>query len=792
MTGGKRQDYELGPLTTLGRDPTNTISLADPSVSRKHASVRRTPEGRFLLVDLSSTHGTFVGGRRITEKLLSDGDEIQFGSTRLRFEDHEARGFSAEDVRIAVESRELVQQRLTVLPDEPFQSAEAIADVGELRRDYERLRVGLELTRAIGVEHELSTLLERILATAFQLLRADRGAIILVDPENGRPTHRVARRRSGEKTELVLSTSIVNEVMARKEAVVTADAVADARFGRADSIMAQGIRSAMCVPMLYQEELLGIMQLDSQIAAGVFGKKDLELFTSIANQAALAIKNATLVQRIQTVMAEEWKRLDRVIRGLPEGVLLLDVRERIVLANPRAEALLPLLTSARKGSRLTELGSASLEHILAQEGKALEVVVAGPPRRIFAISAAAAQQGTSEMETVVLIRDITEEHEQDERASRQERLALIGQLAGGIAHDFNNLLLLILSYSGFLAKEVREPRQREDTEEIQRAALRAADLTRQLLAFSRRGVVLPVVLSLNRLVADMEKLLRRTLGEHVRLSTKLASDLWRVKADPGKLEQVVLNLIVNARDAMLDGGTLTLETQNADLDAEAARRAEGLTAGRYVVCTVADTGCGMTPEILGRIFEPFFTTKEKGKGTGLGLATVYGIVQQAGGGISVSSEPGVGSTFRVYLPATDEALSAHRVGGDALAPRGGQETVIIAEDEGDVRGLASRVLRQAGYTVLEAGRGAEALRMCEGHPGPVHLLLADVVMPEMSGKELAGRLLQAREGMRVLYMSGYADETIAHHGVLREGIDFLPKPFTPDQLLMRVREVLDG
>jgi CheY-like chemotaxis protein len=338
--------------------------------------------------------------------------------------------------------------------------------------------------------------------------------------------------------------------------------------------------------------------------------------------------------------------------------------------------------------------------------------------------------------------------------------------------------------------EANDP-TRPDIEEIRKAGERATRLTRQLLAFSRRQVLQLQVLDLNSVVGDMEGMLRRLIGEDIELVVSQAASLESVRADAGQMEQVIMNLAVNARDAMPTGGKLTIETANVDLDEEYARTHVGIHPGSYVMVAISDTGVGMDKETQLRIFEPFFTTKEPGKGTGLGLSTVYGIVKQMGGNVWVYSGPQHGTTFKIYLPRVQEEVRKPLVERGSVAPAGGNETILLVEDDEGVRGLICAVLKAAGYNVLEAATGSEALHICDRYHGPLHLIITDVVMPQMSGRELVGRLSALRPETKVLFISGYTDDAVVHHGVIEAGTSFLQKPFTPQALARKVRETLD-
>jgi len=390
------------------------------------------------------------------------------------------------------------------------------------------------------------------------------------------------------------------------------------------------------------------------------------------------------------------------------------------------------------------------------------------------------------------LRDVTEKRQLEEQYRQAQKMEAVGRLAGGVAHDFNNQLTVITSCTELLLMDTEEHDPRRDNlEEIRKAAQGAAALTRQLLAFSRQQVVEPKLVTIEEVVASAEKMLKRLIGEDVELVAVLSEAPATVKIDPSQLEQVIMNLAVNARDAMPDGGRLTLETSAVELGETYARTHWPAMPGRFAVLAVSDTGIGMTDQTRAQIFEPFFTTKEIGKGTGLGLATVYGIVKQSGGFIWVYSEPGQGATFRIYLPRVDETPTPSQP-VPTTASLLGTETILLTEDAPALRGMARQILERYGYTVLEAPDGKEALLLALFRPGPIHLLLTDVVMPGMSGRELAERFTAHRPDVKVLYMSGYTDDAVVRHGVLRPGIAYLQKPFTPESLALKVREVLDS
>jgi len=491
-----------------------------------------------------------------------------------------------------------------------------------------------------------------------------------------------------------------------------------------------------------------------------------------------------------------------LMRQASDAIFILDPQGQVLEANRRAEEMLGRPSSEIHGQSWRSFVSAAeleadgnLFRKLRTEGAIradnLHLVRTDGRPVCVDFSASLVEVG-GEHVILAIAHDVTQRVRLEQQLRQSQKMEAIGRLAGGVAHDFNNLLTIINGYGEILLGALRpEDPMWELVAEIRQAGMRGASLTRQLLAFSRQQVIAPQVLDLNSVVADVDKMLRRLIGEDIVLTTRMDPALGSVKADPGQIEQVLLNLAVNARDAMPKGGRLTIETANVELDANCPDARPEVRPGRYIQLAVSDTGCGMDEATKAHLFEPFFTTKGVGKGTGLGLATVYGIVKQASGCIYIYSEPGRGATFKIYLPRIEEAVPAKHAQAGVTRSSVGTETILLVEDEDAVRALTRHVLQKSGYKVLEARHGGEALRLCGRHREPIHLLLTDVVMPEMGGRELADCLISLRPEMKVLYLSGYTDDAVVRHGILTAESAFLQKPFSVETLTRKVREVLD-
>ncbi|HXN97886.1 MAG TPA: PAS domain S-box protein [Candidatus Acidoferrales bacterium] len=550
------------------------------------------------------------------------------------------------------------------------------------------------------------------------------------------------------------------------------------------------------VPLRTPAATIGVLVVQHYGSESAYTERDLEFLGSVGGQIALAIER----KRAEEKVRESEARLRVLVEQLPAVLWTVGKDLRFTSAMGAGLTRLGLKQNEVVGMSLLEYFETSDQSFkpIAAHRRAM----AGDPTTFhvewkggsYACHVEPLRDANGQLQgAICMALDITDRRQLEEQLRQSQKMEAVGRLAGGIAHDFNNLLMVIQGYADLLADRLApgDPLRR-NAEQIQTASQRATSLTRQLLAFSRKQMLAPKIISIQSIFADMEKILRRLIGEDIQLETSSAPDAGLIKADRSQIEQVILNLAVNARDAMPQGGRLTIETANVDLDASYSRSPAVLAPGKYVMLAVTDNGCGMDAETQTHIFEPFFTTKEKGKGTGLGLATVYGIVKQSGGYVWVYSEPGRGTSFKIYLPRIEdeEGDRGRDRRSDAGAVERGSETILLVEDEKGVRELAREYLEMSGYTVIEAEDGHTALELAAMHAGTIHLLMTDVVMPGISGRELAERVRVIRPKISVLYMSGYTDQAVVHHGILETDAVLLQKPFTMTTLSAKLREIL--
>lgn len=675
-----------------------------------------------------------------------------------------------------------------------------VQDISERKRLELERQATTEIIHSVNVTDNLDDLLRMIHNALRKVLYAENCFVALYEPATGMfhfpflvdqhdllppPPQKVGKSctafvyRTGRAT--LIPQSVFDELAERGEV----------------ELVGTPSPSWLGVPLRTPAATIGVLVVQHYEEDNAYTERDLEFLSSVGGQIALAIER----KRAETKLRESEARLRVLVEQLPAVLWTVDKDLCFTSCVGAGLARLGLKPNEIVGKTLSEYFETDNQTFLPIS--AHQRAVAGEPVSFhldwkggsYACHAEPLHDGQDHVRGAICMSlDVTDRKQLEEQLRHSQKMEAVGRLAGGIAHDFNNLLMVIQGYADLLAERLPEgDGLRRNAEQIQTAAQRASSLTRQLLAFSRKQMLTPSVISIQSVVNDMEKILRRLIGEDIQLETHSAGDLWLVKADRSQIEQVIMNLAVNARDAMPDGGRLMIEAANVELDASFSQHAVVMTPGKYVMLAVTDNGCGMNAETQAHLFEPFFTTKEKGKGTGLGLATVYGIVKQSGGYIWVYSEPGRGTTFKVYLPRIEQELPKSRTSEDvpsAKASRPGSETVLLVEDEEGVRQLTREYLETNGYTVLQAADGHAALELVRTHRGMIHLLVTDVVMPGISGRELAERLAKIRPGIKTLYMSGYTDQAVVQHGMLESGSVLLQKPFTMGALATKLREIL--
>jgi two-component system, cell cycle sensor histidine kinase and response regulator CckA len=669
-------------------------------------------------------------------------------------------------------------------------------DITERKRSELDRQVTMEIVNAVSVTDNLDALLRLIHAALRKVLDAENCFVALHEPSTGMfhfPFF--ADQFDAPPPPQDLSRSCTAYVFRSGQAMLISQKDFE-DLARRDEVELVGTQSPswLGVPLRTPAKTIGVLVVQNYQHENVYVARDLEFLTSVGGQIALAIERKRAEERVR----ESEARLRVLIEQLPAVLWTVDRDLRFTSAVGAGLARLGLKPNQIVGMSLTEYFETADQafapiaaHRTAVSGEPVTFPVEWKDGS-YACHAEPLRDAAGEVQgAICMALDVTDRKKLEEQFRQAQKMEAVGRLAGGIAHDFNNLLMVIQGYADLLADRLPiGDSLRRNAEQIQAAAQRAAGLTQQLLAFSRKQILAPKVMNVQSVVSEMEKMLRRVIGEDIELQTSSARDLWLVKADRGQIEQVVMNLAVNARDAMPKGGRLMIETANVEFDATVSHPPAAVGPGKYVMLAVTDNGCGMDEKTQAHIFEPFFTTKEKGKGTGLGLATVYGVVKQSGGYVWVYSEPGHGTTFKIYLPRIEEEVA---VSGPYGAPESralprGSEVVLLVEDEAGVRELAREYLEMSGYSVLVAEDGHTALELAAMHAGPIHLLMTDVVMPGIGGRELSERVLPLRPDIKILYMSGYTDRAIAHQGMTDAVL--LQKPFTLATLASKLREIL--
>jgi two-component system, cell cycle sensor histidine kinase and response regulator CckA len=674
-------------------------------------------------------------------------------------------------------------------------------DVTQSKRSELIRQVTTEIIHAVSVTENLDALLRVIHAALSKVLDAANAFVALRDPATEKfyfPFFVDRYDAAPPPDELQdLGRSCTSYVYRTGEAALISQTRFDQLASKGDvELVGTPCPSWLGAPLRTPAETIGVLVVQNYERDNVYTQRDLEFLSSVGGQIALAIERKRSEERAR----ESEARLRVLIEQLPAVLWTVDKNLRFTRAEGSGLARLGLKPNQVVGMTLSEYFETNDQsftpiaaHLRAVSGDPVTFPVEWK-KGSYACHVEPLRDSAGEVQgAICMALDVTDRKQLEEQFRQAQKMEAVGRLAGGIAHDFNNLLMVIQGYADLLADRlpVGEALHR-NAEQIQTAAQRAAALTQQLLAFSRKQILAPKVLNVHTVVEDMEKMLQRLIGEDIELETASKPDLWLVKADRSQIEQVVMNLAVNARDAMPKGGRLMIETANVEFDASVSHSPAVVAPGKYVMLAVTDNGCGMDQKTQAHIFEPFFTTKEKGKGTGLGLATVYGVVKQSGGYVWVYSEPGHGTTFKIYLPRIeDETLTAPRANRERPeALQRGSEVVLLVEDEAGVRELAREYLEMSGYKVIVAADGHTAIELAALHQGVIHLLMTDMVMPGIGGRELAERVQAARPDIKILYMSGYTDQAVVHQGILGTDAPLLQKPFTLATLTGKLREIL--
>jgi PAS domain S-box-containing protein len=696
---------------------------------------------------------------------------------------------------------------LTVTPLEGGGAVIAHSDITERRRTEMSAAALIETGRELAGGLEPADVARQIAASVVRVFAARHSTLYRLEREAGRllciAAAGVGDSEAWRGRSMMVGEGVAGRAVAEERSVWTPDVLADPKITlpdwAAERVREAGFRSVLAIPLKAGDRVIGVLGL-GDVAGRTYTEDELALLAAFVGQGAVALENSALYREIRD--ARDF--LQSITDHSPDAIVTTDGEGRVTYFSRGAEAMFGCRADEMIGEKVANRYPGGLEEArmvrqrLLLEGplRSYETGFIAKDGRRVDVSASIAMlrdPAGEEVGTLGVLKDIGERRHLEEQLRQSQKMDAIGRLAGGIAHDFNNLLTVIAGRAQLILSRIRpeEPIHRDATL-VRTTAERAAALTHQLLAFSRKQVLQPQVLNLNAVVTGMEPMLGRLIGEDIDLAVIPAEGLGRIKADPGQLEQVIINLVVNARDAMPEGGRLTIETADVELDAAYASRHVTVPPGPHVMLAVTDTGEGMDEQTRSRVFEPFFTTKGPGKGTGLGLATVYGIVKQSGGDIQLASERGRGTSFKIYLPLVAEPASEPGPARSATAPvPRGDETVLLVEDEPEVRDLAREILEASGYTVLQACDPQDAVLMAERHAGPIRLLLTDVIMPRQSGRALAERLRPLRPELQVLYMSGYTNEAIVRHGVLEPDTMFIQKPFTPAALGHKVRAALD-